>query len=121
LARRESTSRAIARSTSALAEFHDLSGHAGPADSCMDCETVQQQQRQARAALRSHQRRTRQRVDAILSNPYPNGIPAPKGACPACAYDPCVCAGTDEAIDLLRDAEADGLLGEDEPELRGEG
>ncbi len=44
-----------------------------------------------------------------VRNPYPKGIPAPTGACPQCAYDPCVCATTDEALDLILDAEAYGL------------
>jgi hypothetical protein len=41
-----------------------------------------------------------------LANPYPNGIPAPAGTCPTCAYSPCVCSRTDEALDLILEAEA---------------
>ena len=89
-------------STSALAEFHALSGHAGEVDDCKTCADQLASQRRAAAALRSHQRRTRQRVDAIIDN-----------TCPACTYDPCVCARTDEATDLRRDDVAYGLLGED--------
>jgi len=44
-----------------------------------------------------------------VRNPYPKGIPAPKGACPACAYAPCACSRTDEALDLVLEAEALGL------------
>ncbi len=44
-----------------------------------------------------------------LTNPYPNGIPAPAGTCPACAYAPCACSRTDEALDLVLEAEALGL------------
>jgi hypothetical protein len=44
-----------------------------------------------------------------LANSYPNGIPAPKGACPTCTYQPCVCSRTDEALDLILKAEALGL------------
>jgi hypothetical protein len=66
LARRESTSRSITRSTSALAEFHALADHAGPADGCQDCAAKLAQQRQAAAALRTHQCQARQHVDAIL-------------------------------------------------------
>ncbi len=44
-----------------------------------------------------------------LRNPYPNGIPAPAGTCPECAALPCACSRTDEALDLLLDAEAYGL------------
>jgi hypothetical protein len=101
LAPGKSTSRSLARSTSAFADFHDLAGHAGPADGCGACQAQQQRQNQGAAALRNHQRQTRQRIDAILGN-----------VCPACTYDPCVCAGTDEATDLRRDADAYGL-GED--------
>jgi hypothetical protein len=50
----------------ALAEFHALAGHAGPADGCQDCAAKLAQQRQAAAALRAHQRQARQHVDAIL-------------------------------------------------------
>jgi len=77
-----------------------------------DCQAQQQRQRGSAAALRSHQRRTRQQADAILGNP-----------CPTCTYDPCVCAATDEATDLRRDDEAYGQLGEDldDVELWGEG
>jgi len=66
LARRESTSRSITRSTSALAEFHTLAGHAGPADGRRDCAAQQRHQRQGAAALRAQQRHTRRHVDAIL-------------------------------------------------------
>ncbi len=44
-----------------------------------------------------------------LANPYPNGIPAPAGTCPTCTYQPCVCSRTDEALDLILEAEALGL------------
>jgi len=44
-----------------------------------------------------------------VRNPYPHGIPAPKGACPACGYAPCACSRTDEALDLILEAEALGL------------
>jgi hypothetical protein len=66
LARRDTTSRTLTRSSSALAEFHDLAGHAGPADGCQDCAAADQQRRQSTAALRAHQRQARQQVDAIL-------------------------------------------------------
>jgi hypothetical protein len=64
LAPRESTSRASARSISALAEFHGLADHAGPADGCQECAA--QRQRQTATALRTRQRQVRQRVDATL-------------------------------------------------------
>jgi len=54
--------------TSALGEFHALAGHGGPADGCQDCQAQQQRQRHAAAALRSHQRQTRQQVDAVLDS-----------------------------------------------------
>jgi hypothetical protein len=44
-----------------------------------------------------------------LTSPYPNGIPAPAGACPTCAYNPCACSRTDEALDLVLEAEALGI------------
>jgi len=66
LARRESTSRSTSRTTSALAEFHALAGHAGPADGCQDCAAQLQRQRSATAALRIHRRQVRQQVDTIL-------------------------------------------------------
>jgi hypothetical protein len=66
LARRQSTTCAFARSTSALAEFHVLAGHVGPADGCQDCANAQRRQRSAATALRTHQRQARQQVDAIL-------------------------------------------------------
>jgi hypothetical protein len=50
----------------AVAEFHRLAGHAGPADGCPDCADQQQRQRQAASALRAHQRQTRQQIDGIL-------------------------------------------------------
>jgi hypothetical protein len=50
----------------ALAEFHTLAGHAGPADGCQDCAAQQRHQRQGAAALRAHQRHARRHVDAIL-------------------------------------------------------
>src|SRR6266511_4134901 len=65
---RQSPTRTVARSTSALAEFHDLAGHAGPADGCEDCQAQQQRQRGSAAALRSHQRQTRQQIDAVLDS-----------------------------------------------------
>ena len=51
-------------------------------------------------------------------NPYPNGIPAPVGACRVCTYAPCACSRTDEALDLILEAEALGLYdaGIGEPE-----
>jgi hypothetical protein len=65
--RRQSRTRASARSTSsALAEFHDLAGHGGPADGCAKCAAQLRRQREAAAALRAHQRRTRQQIDQIL-------------------------------------------------------
>jgi hypothetical protein len=53
-----------------------------------------------------------------LANPYRNGIPAPKGACPICTYQPCARSRTDEALDLILEAEALGLYdaGIGEPE-----
>ena len=66
LVRPESTSRSLTRSTSALAEFHALAGHAGPADGCGDCAAQLERQRSAAGALRAHQRQARQQVDAIL-------------------------------------------------------
>jgi hypothetical protein len=51
---------------SPLAEFHTLAGHAGPADGCQKCASTQRRQRSAAAALRTHRRHARQRVDAIL-------------------------------------------------------
>jgi hypothetical protein len=66
LARRESTSRSTSRTTSALAEFHALAGHGGPADGCQECATQLQRQRQTATALRTHQRQARQQVDVIL-------------------------------------------------------
>ena len=62
----ESPTRALARSSSAFAEFHAAAGHAGPADGCPDCADQLARQRQAAAALRAHQRRTRQQIDSIL-------------------------------------------------------
>jgi hypothetical protein len=50
----------------ALAEFHALAGHAGPADGCQDCADQLQRQRQTATALRTHQRQARQQVDTIL-------------------------------------------------------
>jgi hypothetical protein len=44
-----------------------------------------------------------------VRNPYPAGIPVPMGTCPECAYDPCACTRTDEALDLVLEAEALGL------------
>jgi hypothetical protein len=44
-----------------------------------------------------------------FANPYPAGIPAPAGACPECSYGLCACATTDEALDLILDADAYGL------------
>jgi hypothetical protein len=66
LARRESTSRSLTRSTSALAEFHTHAGHAGTADGCQDCASARRRQRSAAAALRTHQGQARQHVVAIL-------------------------------------------------------
>jgi hypothetical protein len=63
-------SRAARRdTTSALAEFHQFAGHAGPADGCADCADQLARQRQAEAALRAHRRRTRAQVDRILGRP----------------------------------------------------
>lgn len=39
-----------------------------------------------------------------LANPYPAGIPAPKGACHGCGYAPCACSATDAATDLILEA-----------------
>jgi hypothetical protein len=50
----------------ALAEFHALAGHAGPADGCQDCAAQLQRQRQTATALRTHRHQVRQQVDAIL-------------------------------------------------------
>jgi hypothetical protein len=58
--------RATARSTSALAEFHGLAGHAGAADDCADCAAVLDAQRRANAAFRRHQRDLSRRVRRIL-------------------------------------------------------
>jgi hypothetical protein len=44
-----------------------------------------------------------------VRNPYPQGIPARAGTCPARAYSPCACSRTDEALDLVVEAEALGL------------
>ena len=54
--------------TAALAEFHMLSSHGGPAASCRLCAEQDARQRSTSAALRTHQRQTRQRVDAILDD-----------------------------------------------------
>jgi hypothetical protein len=65
----QASSRASARATTPtdrLAEFHELAGHPGDVDGCADCAAVLDAQRRAAAALRAHQRRTRQQVDAIL-------------------------------------------------------
>ena len=90
------SSRAPGRDTTAqnpaLAEFHDLIGHPGPADGCPDCTAQQQRQRSSAAALRGHQRRTRQRVDAVLDS------------------DP-----GDEQAQQRRDEEHDDLGPDDEP------
>jgi hypothetical protein len=64
--RNKHTSRSLTRSTSALAEFHALDGHAGPADGCQKCAGQQRRQRQTASALRTHQRQAREQVDAIL-------------------------------------------------------
>jgi len=66
LARRESTSRSITRTTGALSEFHVHAGHAGHADGCQDCAAQLAQQRLTAASFRARQRRTRQQIDAIL-------------------------------------------------------
>jgi len=50
----------------ALAEFHALAGHAGPADGCQDCAAQGRRQRSAAAALRTRQRQACQQVDVIL-------------------------------------------------------
>jgi len=39
-----------------------------------------------------------------LPSPYPDGPPAPTGACPACVYAPCACSTTDEATNLIIEA-----------------
>ncbi len=39
-----------------------------------------------------------------LANPYPAGIPAPKGACPGCGYASCACSTTDAATELALEA-----------------
>jgi hypothetical protein len=67
--RNKRTSRSLTRSSStssALAEFHALAGHAGPADGCQKCAGQQRRQRQTASALRTHQRQARQQVDTIL-------------------------------------------------------
>jgi hypothetical protein len=92
LAHRQSPTRTVARSTSALAEFHALAGHAGPAEGCQDCAAQLTRQRQAASALRTHQRQARQRVDAVIDE------------------DP-----GDEQAELRRDAERDDLGPDDEP------
>ncbi len=103
-------SRATERGTTAqnpaLAEFHALAGHDGPADGCQTCTAQQRRQRGSAAALRTHRRQTRQRVDAIL---------AP--VCAGCAQSPCAC--TDEAVDLILEADTLGLYSggfDDSPE-----
>ncbi len=89
-------SRATERGTTAqnpaLTEFHALSGHDGPAKHCPACATQLQRQRHAAAALRSHRRQTRQRVDAVLDS------------------DP-----GDEQAQQRRDEELDDLGPDDEP------
>ncbi len=50
----------------AVAEFHVLAGHPGPADGCQDCHATQQRQRQAAASLRTHQLKARQQAEEIL-------------------------------------------------------
>jgi hypothetical protein len=65
----QASSRAPERATTPtdrLVEFHALRGHAGPADGCPDCAAQLARQRQAAAALRTHQRRARQQIDGIL-------------------------------------------------------
>jgi hypothetical protein len=64
--RSKSTSRSVTLSTDAIVEFHALAGHAGPTDGCQDCAARLERQRRGAAELRSHQRQTRQRIDAIL-------------------------------------------------------
>jgi hypothetical protein len=64
--RRQSPTRTVTRSSVALADFHALAGHPGTPDDCADCAAQLERQRQAAAALRAHQRRTRQQVDWIL-------------------------------------------------------
>jgi len=53
---------------SALVEFHTLAAHPGPADGCQDCAAQLERQRHAAAALRAHQRQTRQQVDALIDS-----------------------------------------------------
>ena len=89
---RQSPTRTAARSTSALAEFHDLAGHGGPADGCQDCAGQLERQRQAASALRSHQRQARQQVDVLIDE------------------DP-----GDEQAQQRRDEEHDDLGPDDEP------
>lgn len=48
-------------------------------------------------------------MTAAARNPYPSGIPAMAGACRECSYDPCACSRTDEALDLVLEADALGL------------
>ena len=90
------SSRAPGRDTTAqnpaLDEFHALSGHAGPADGCPDCAAQLQRQRRADAALRTHQRHTRQQVDVLIDE------------------DP-----GDEQAQQRRDEEHDDLGPDDEP------
>jgi hypothetical protein len=93
----QASSRAPERATSPLAEFHELAGHAGPAAGCQHCADQLAQQRRASGALRAHQRRTRQHIDTILL----------AAICAGCAQAPCVC--TDEAVDLILEADALGL------------
>jgi hypothetical protein len=65
--RGKSTTRARRLTSPALAEFHALTGHTGPADLCQDCATVLTRQRRDTSALRAHQRQARQYIDAILT------------------------------------------------------
>jgi hypothetical protein len=67
--RNKHTARPLTRpssTSSALAEFHALAGHAGPAGGCQKCAGQQRRQRQTASALRTHQRQAREQVDTIL-------------------------------------------------------
>src|SRR6266542_483774 len=77
---------------SSRAGFCALSGHAGPTDGCPDCAAQLQRQRRAAAALRTHQRHTRQQVDVLIDE------------------DP-----GDEQAQQRRDEEHDDLGPDDEP------
>jgi hypothetical protein len=95
----QASSRAPGRATTPTdrpAEFHLAAGHADPADGCQACAGQLERQRHAATALRTHQRQTRQQVDAVIDS------------------DP-----RDEATDLILEAETLGLYSggfDDSPE-----